>query len=322
MPEGQDENFEKKVVDSLVNSERRIAALETQLSQAIQAAQSAQQVAQTAQQQQRDAEVRERQRSQAQGINLSVPSFDGTGDVRDWIERAEQIFHIKGIKDNKGTIAAAVIEGAARQHLREEEWCEYSWESIQTSLLRRFSKPGHQQALRDELASLRYHSGQDIEAHFSKFLKVMADVKGASQEDLLWLWNNTLPPAMKAEVLFRSPSSVREAMEIARCYVAAGRTGGWTSRTTATSGPLESTPMELDAMWKKPFRGRGGGRGVPQRQLPTQTQQRNNGCHICGAQDHWRSQCPRRNQTGRGESNRGRSNGRGGARGRHGPTPH
>ena len=189
------------------------------------------------------------QARQTRGGKVPLLAFHGDGDVNAWIQRAELEFDAANVTDDvrRGMHARCALFGLASQHI--EAHGVQGWTDLKVVLRERFIPRNQEFYLREKLFALKQTGSLDT--YLLQFNELLGRLsRSPAEEDKLLYFVSGLRDATKQAVLYRSPDTLKAAMDCALAFENAhcGSTTNSQSQRSSVSNSAVPVPMELDAI--------------------------------------------------------------------------
>jgi hypothetical protein len=149
---------------------------------------------------------------------LRFPKYDGTDDPLGWLHKCEQFFRSQGTPTSQQVWTAAFyLEGAAGQwyYRLEKNHGEPSWTESVAGINKRFGPPTRTNPL-GELMHLRCLGS--IDEYQERFLTLLARCEDVNEQQQIAIFSAGLPPHMGIDVDLQKPTTLDDAMSLARAF--------------------------------------------------------------------------------------------------------
>ena len=209
---------------------------------------------------------------------VEVPEFSGNAkeSVSDWIFLCEQGFKISGVTNEyvKVALAGNKCRGLALSWYRSlaSSLPNLEWESFKIWLLRDFEPVNNNQKLRQQLDALNQQ--RSVTEYVDKFLEISNRITDMTVQERIHLFIRGLNRKTQAEVGYKNPSSIQQAINFACEYE---------RHFSGVEMPVRGDPMEINYA-------RFGNRNKKfQREAPRERK-----CFFCDKPGHIAKYCPQR----------------------------
>lgn len=249
-------------------------------------------------------------------LRMHLPSYHGTEkeNVVSWLDQVENVFRGERIADDARRIAYAVsaMKDAAFEWYRAEvRMHEFdTWVDFVDDLKRAFLPPNHQHLFRRQLKQCKQQGS--VQDYVFRFRSILGQIEEMNELDQVDHFVNGLKPQTAAEVQYRCPNTLEEAISVAIMYDAA--------RFHVGNGRLRGGPVANNNLGRPSF---GFGTGARRSSHPPlspmsldfiksstptdrQTAIKNRLCFRCNQPGHVSRNCPKRFGPGPIDSGNGR----------------
>jgi hypothetical protein len=181
------------------------------------------------------------------GVNLSLPNFDGTQDVKQWLVNLEDFITVKNIsKTDCRMVFRLATSGIARQYL-DKKLDLISFEDLSLAFKDRFTPKGQEYRIREQLFNLHMQRG-NLEQYINDFEFLIQQCSNMHEIDKLFAFRQGLPRNMAIELVAKDVKTLEEAYKLAYAFATARNLCPVPScfRPPSNQLPGSFEPMDLD----------------------------------------------------------------------------
>ena len=197
-------------------------------------------------------------------FNIEMPRYAAhqSQDVNEWLDKVEIVFRAKSIFDLRSRLCwlRPHLDGQAGDFYDQItlDRPSVSWADFRDIFSKRFSFRAGMYQHRNTLENLRLQ-GEDIDGYNLEFRRLKRLLPDMSVQDALYNYERGLSKDLKVELFTKNPSTVEEAMEIARIWQLAHSSKVFEIshfQPISFHGRSSSTPMEINQAYGSRSRSR------------------------------------------------------------------
>ena len=218
--------------------------------------------------------------------NVPLPLFFGKKgeSVRTWLFQLEHTVHARRCSDEiKLHLVATCLKDAALQWFVNFSANNtlLSWQMFVDNVILAFEPPHYQQILRQQLLSAR--QTDHVQTYVQNFRGLVNQATQVAELDKVLYFSQGLKPKTRSEVLYRAPTTLEEAIDIAVKFESAH----FNDYRPKYFQPKPSTAMEIDAI------------SAPKHRAKMSVEEKKrlqsaNACFYCKEAGHFANRCPKK----------------------------
>jgi hypothetical protein len=180
------------------------------------------------------------------GVNLNLPLFDGSQDVKQWLVNLEDFITLKNIsKTDCRMLFRVATTGVARQFL-DQKPNVVSFEDLSLAFKDRFIPKGQDYRIREQLQSLKMQRN-NLDQYVNDFEFLIQQCTGMQEIDKLFFFRQGLPRSIAIELVAKDVKTLEDAYKVTYAFATARNMCPVpVSFRTPSMQTTEATPMDLD----------------------------------------------------------------------------
>ena len=226
----------------------------------------------------REAET-EKIRKRSKPMNSKQQLFSGkeSENVKDWLFITNLNLETAEVNEELKTVTAAgyLRENALQVYRQATEETELTWEKFKELLIKKFYKKDTNVDLIKKLYELK--QTDSLTKYIEQFTYLMNQTSNIQENIKIHMFRNGTEKQIEAEIAYRNPGTLDEAIEIAEAYQRSF--GSKTAKTQQT------------AYYSTHYR-------TQQNNQNSNTRRRDGNCHYCGIYGHFEADCYKKKKEG------------------------